>query len=694
MKVFPTSSTRANPDDSFSDGALVCYENNANVVLGVILGNKKNKYKILNLKGSEVELTPDRLYPLPERMPSFDKTSDKCNFLEKFLTQAEQNQNEIDLATIWESFEGKEVEVSTKQICELFFGNNQGLNHLSTRLALLADKVYFKRKKDTFASRPLEAVSSLLETLKAEEAHQKMLDQLVAELKIRIQSQQEKSSRLSVESQRLLMPLEELAAEATEGSGTKESKNLLEYLSSRLQIAQNGRPEDRALTLLVAIGHITNRTNLAFFRYRPRIEFNNKIQDEVKSIISNPHSTNDRHDLRGLFTFTIDDASTKDMDDALSVEENENGYQIGIHISDVASLISEESELNSEASIRATTIYCPELTINMFPKALSQEKMSLREGVDSLTVSYLINFTRDFEIKGFEIVPSVIKSQRKLSYEFVDEVLKSSPTDSLGTKLHILNECANKLEVDRIDNGAVRVDRKEVAITVNSEGQIICGEYDEGSPARSLVGEMMILANKLSAEFCAEKNIPCLFRAQPEPDVDPFSNPNGVPEGPALDYLIRSRLKRSTVGVRGEPHSSLGLTLYTQVTSPIRRFLDLVIQRQLLHYLSTNSIKYSEDALTKIVEDCDSGLTIARYLSNESRRFWLMQYLLETTPQGGIILGTVVRTDLRNPLISIDNLGLTAMVDLGREVLPGDRVALKIIALKPQRDYFKLEEVS
>jgi exoribonuclease-2 len=689
MKIFPSGSSRSNPDDSFSDGAIVCYENNANLVIGAILSNKKDKYRILNHKGSEVDLTADRLYPIPGKIPGYEKTSEKSAYLETLLNDATTKESEIDLATIWESYEGAEVEVSTKQVCELFFGNNEALNHLATRLALLGDKVYFKRKKDTFISRPTEAVNSLLESQKAAQKREEALEKLIQELSACLK---DKNAPLSSDSKILLAPLEDLAAEATEGSSTKEARNLLALLTERLKVAQNGRPEDRALTLLIAVGHITNRTNISFFKHRPRIEFSEKVSQEARNLLQNKIHLGERLDLRNTFTFTIDDTTTKDMDDALSVERLESGYKVGIHISDVASVIAEDSPLNEEAALRSTTIYCPEKTVHMFPSSLSQEKMSLREGVDTLCLSYIIEMTEEFEIKSFSIHPSVICSAKKLSYEEVDQALLHPPTNELESKLHTLNECANKLEVDRIDNGAVRVDRKEVAITVDSNGVIHCGEYDEGSPARSLVGEMMILANRLSAEFCENNKIPCIYRAQPEPDVDPFSNPQGVPEGPAYDYLIRSRLKRSTISVEPAPHSSLGLKRYTQVTSPIRRYMDLIIQRQLLHYLKTGQIKFSAEDLTQIIFQSDSSLTLARYLSQESKRFWLMQYMLESTPRDAAILGTIVRTDLRNPLIALDNLGLTIMADLNRAVKSGDRVALRIVTIKPQRDYIKLEE--
>jgi exoribonuclease-2 len=689
MKIFPTSSSRPASENPFADGCLVCYENNANVVLGAILGNKKDKYKILNHKGSEVDLTADRLYPIPGRIPAFEKTSEKTNYLESLLNKASTEQSQVDLATIWESFEGKEVEISTQQVCELFFGNNESANHLTTRLALIGDKVYFKRKKDTFISRPQEAVNSLLEAQRAAERRERQLEFLLKELETKLK---DKAHNLSSESLGMLAPLEELAAEATEGIDSKESRNLLNYLTEKLHVAQNGRPEDRALSLLVAIGHITARTNLGFFKYRPRIQFHGELMEEVVALVDSASSVQDRLDLRHIHTFTIDDVTTKDMDDALSVEQTEKGYQIGIHISDVASVIAEESLLNKEAALRGTTIYCPEKVIHMFPSSLSQEKMSLREGVDTLCISYLVDLSPDFEVRDFDIQPSIIRSRNKLSYEEVDAALMRLATNELESKLHILNECANKLEVDRIDNGAVRVDRKEVSITVNSKGEIQVGEYDEGSPARSLVGEMMILANKLTAEFCDSKGIPCVYRAQPEPDEDPFSNPNGIPEGPAYDYLIRSRLKRSTISISPAPHSSLGLKRYTQATSPIRRYLDLIIQRQLLHFIKTGEIKFSAEVLSNIIFESESSLTLARYLSQESKRFWLMQYLLETTPRDGIILGTVVRTDLRSPLVTLDGLGLTILVDVRRDVRPGDRLALKVVTIKPQRDYIKLEE--
>lgn len=693
MKMFPSSSSRSNPDSSFSEGSLVCYENNASIVLGVILSSKKDKLRVLNHRGSEVELTTDRLYPIPGTIPAnLEKSGDKVAFLEQLFSSAEEKQSSIDLSTVWESFEGQEREISTKQVCELFFGNNDYVNHLVTRFALINDKVYFKRKKDTFIARPPEAVTSLLETKAAAERQERKLDVLTDELRKKLK---DPSFQLSSESLSLLTPLEDLAAEAAEGAVSKEARNLLGSLSDKLAIAQSGRPEDRALNLLRAVGHISDRTNLSFFKHRPRLEFSTSVLEEARVVSHQPISVdNSRADFRNLESFTIDDVTTKDMDDALSVEKTASGYRVGIHITDVASVINPEMVLNEEARQRATTIYCPERTIHMFPEDLSQFRLSLREGVDTLSVSYQVDFDSEFTVIGFSFTPSIIRIKKRLSYDEVDAILLSTPSNSVQEALHWLNDCANKLEVDRIDRGAVRVDRKEISISVSASGEIICSEYDEGSPARNLVGEMMILANRLSAEYCHNHQIPCIYRSQPEPEVDPFSNPAGIPEGPAYDYLIRSRLKRSSISTEGQPHSSLGLALYTQVTSPIRRYLDLVIQRQMLHHSIHNQVLYDTARLEQIIHEADTPLTLARYLSQESRRFWMMHYLLEITKAEPVILGTVVRTDLRNPLITIDRLALTVMVDLGREVKPGDRLALKVITIRPQRDYIKLEEIS
>jgi len=140
------------------------------------------------------------------------------------------------------------------------------------------------------------------------------------------------------------------------------------------------------------------------------------------------------------------------------------------------------------------------------------------------------------------------------------------------------------------------------------------------------------------------------------------------------------------------PHSSLGLSLYTQATSPIRRYLDLIIQRQIVHYLAHNEPYYTRQDLDRIILEGDASLQLARYLSTESKRFWLLTYLARSVKNNPFVNATVVRTDLKNPIIHLDGVYLTTPIQLARPVTPGEHLKLKILFVDPRRDQIRFEE--
>src|SRR6185312_6195930 len=149
--------------------------------------------------------------------------------------------------------------------------------------------------------------------------------------------------------------------------------------------------------------------------------------------------------------------------------------------------------------------------------------------------------------------------------------------------------------------------------------------------------------------------IPLTFRSQetPEDETLPAKLP---PDGPAHDFYLRSRLKKSLVGLVPLPHASLGLRAYVQATSPIRRYMDLINQRQFLWYLTRGKPLYSRGDLEKIIDEVEPRLSNALQATKETRRYWLLRYLQQMQKTGERIFGTVVRLDGRTPLVELEKL--------------------------------------
>jgi exoribonuclease-2 len=477
-------------------------------------------------------------------------------------------------------------------------------------------------------------------------------------------------------------------------------------------------PEKQAFEVLLAIGHFHHDSNLSFIRHEIPVVHEQGVLDEAAQVPM-PRSVAEfaeleratRTDLSAMRCITIDDASTKDMDDALSLEQTQDGWQLGIHITDLTWAVHPDSKLERVARRRATSLYCADQTVNMLPELLSEHRLSLRAGELRACISVLVQLSSNFEVVTWQILPTCIRVAQRYTYEEVDHGLEQG--DHLLLALH---DIAAACEERRIRAGAVKVHRREAVPHLGPDGRVWLQEIDEESPARALVAEMMVLGNALMANFAADNGIPVLFRGQERMDDDRTDQdraaPNegspdqdgsaggeqssqgreDAPAGPAKDYGVRAKMKKSTLSFSPQPHAGLGLSAYIQATSPIRRYIDICHQRQILSYLRTAQPWIDQESFERIAAEVENHVAAANSASRETRRYWLQRYL----KQRGLkepIEATVIRTDLKMPLVELDEVYLSVFARIPGKAQLGQRVRLKITALDPQADYFRLEVV-
>jgi exoribonuclease-2 len=202
---------------------------------------------------------------------------------------------------------------------------------------------------------------------------------------------------------------------------------------------------------------------------------------------------------------------------------------------------------------------------------------------------------------------------------------------------------------------------------------------------------MMVLANKIMAEFAAHNRIPVMYRGQERPDDEgaDLRQEGQAPAGPAKDFSARTRLKKSSVSFEPQHHAGLGLDAYIQATSPIRRYLDLCHQRQFISFLQHGKPCMNQEEFEAIANELEMPLQAASLASRETKRYWLLRYL-EQRPRGEPLEGTVVRTDLKTPLVELDEVYMTVLVRLPAKAALGQRVTLKVTSVDPHADYVRL----
>lgn len=336
-----------------------------------------------------------------------------------------------------------------------------------------------------------------------------------------------------------------------------------------------------------------------------------------------PEEIAQREDFRDVLTFTIDPKDAKDFDDALSFRVLTKGespiYEVGIHIADVSHYVLEGSPVDQEAEQRGTSIYLVDRTIPMLPENLCNFLCSLRPDEEKLTFSVVVTMDEMANVLSKRIVHTVIKSNRRYSYDEVDEIL-ASPTASnseLDFALITLNGLAEKLCKYRLKNGAIEFNSEELRFEVDEKGHPVSVYFHVSTPATKLIEEFMLLANRIVAESVGKekpaKTLP--YRIHDMPDPEKLSNLSRIVgkygfslktdgsktqiakslnklmtdvKGDKIEKLASSaalramqKAKYSTYNIG---HYGLGFAYYTHFTSPIRRYPDLMVHRLLTRY--------------------------------------------------------------------------------------------------------------
>ena len=731
-----------NSSNNNTFNTFVTYEQNGLLILGVILNNtggvssaqspkdsNKSKIKVINENNSTVELTNDRINVLKSKDKDYleklntCKSSDYPKILKEIKELAYEKSQTINILDIWEFTKSEEKEYSESDLAEIYFTKLDLISELALRLKLTTEKIYFKRVKNLFVPRDAEVVNQLKIQYEVEEKKQKQREILVNFFK-EFLTEEKRSSLIEVESvinkspelKSLISVIEKVAAlgDNAETQEVQEAKKILILLEEALNLNLKSDLQEACFQLLFRIGYFSLDTNLSLIRYKLLDKFSAETEKETVSIIDKAKSKLDTKEV--LDVFSIDDESTQDVDDAFSlVEEIDGSYLLGIHITNVADYIQQESSIFNEIQKIATSTYLPEKVFHMLPRELSLGVLSLLPNENRQALSIFCKITEvsnnnSLLIDFKEIKQVTVCNKQKLSYEYVDSQINK------GNKIfNLLKRIAETLESNRYNTGAIKVNKREVEVYRDEKGKLSLLTVDEKTPARSLVGELMVLYNSTIAKYCEEKEIPCIYRTQDSPEENSEEDQKYPISGPARDFYTRVKLKRSIIQTTAGVHSTLGLTHYTQVTSPLRRFLDLVIQQQILEYLNTGLIKYKSEDLLNYIKETEEPLNRSNFLSRETKKFWILRYLESRTKKNPNITGTIVKVDGRSPLVELDEVFIVAPIYVpNKEAFDrekkepkemqyaelqnfisnlklGDSVNLKITKIIARSDYLRVE---
>lgn len=391
-------------------------------------------------------------------------------------------------------------------------------------------------------------------------------------------------------------------------------------------------------------------------------------------------------DLRERFVFTIDPVDARDYDDALSVEVEGDSIHLGVHIADVSGYVPFDSALDLDARRRACSVYLVDRVIPMLPEALSNKLCSLVPCEDrlALTVDITLN-ARDGSVVEFEVFPSIINSNARLSYDQAQALIDSTPENSLDAlqshpapfgavdvdaetiagvsrRIHTANDLVIKLYKRRYASGCMDFDRVEARAILDDKNKAIGINYRKRTDATKLIEEAMILANHLVAKFLTDAGMPCIYRTHGAPDRDALfslyeilqefdeyrtldkrlfcaGNPHVLQQLMAIpvdeqthelvSMLLLRSMKQALYSTHESGHFGLALEDYCHFTSPIRRYPDLVVHRMVKETLSSRSETFEAEKNTStwIAEHASKTERVAAKAEMQSQLVKLIEYL-------------------------------------------------------------------
>ncbi len=393
-----------------------------------------------------------------------------------------------------------------------------------------------------------------------------------------------------------------------------------------------------------------------------------------------------RRDLTGLHTVTIDDADTRDIDDGLSLERGPDGNpRLWIHIADPGRLVAADSPLDQEARRRASSLYLARGTLPMFPEVLSTGPLSLRMGERCPALSLWVDLADDGAVARHGLESSWVRPAYRLSYVDADELIELAPPQEryLG-EIHALMEQRRRW---RLAQGALDLDQPEGRIRCDDQGARL--EVTEPSPSRTMVAEAMILAGAVIARHGQEQGLALPYRSQLTAELPPEAELASLPAGPVRHAAIKRCLSRGHLGTTPAPHFSLGLACYVQATSPIRRYNDLLVQRQLLAHQQGQPL-LDEAELGALLAELEGAIRQGLQIAREDQRHW-QQVWFEAQEQHqwqGLFLRWLRPQD-RLGLVHLPDLAMDLAAECHGDPGPGDALLVRLQQVDSLRDLLR-----
>jgi exoribonuclease-2 len=596
-------------------GNIVEFIDSQKIICAAVLEIKALRLRLLTENNKEVKLAASRLTHRSRQCldPAMGREKMAAT-LKTIASQRRALSEQVNIQELWEVLNSEQEWIDLATMTAFCFPNGTDSDHEAAVIrAFFGDRQYFKFNLDQFFPHSVEQVEQIIAQREAETRQERLSGQGAAWM------------------QKVL--------DGRTPSAPEEADAICEILASYYLFEKESPHRDMARTILKKAGTASPSAifsflakvgvwdwdeNLDLLRFGIKSRFSDDVETYANTLCRNASVVlNGRRDLRDLALMTVDGPSTQDFDDALSVTQEGDHYVVGIHITDVGYFVGKDDLLDQVAGQRCSSIYMPDGKIPMLPTRLSEDACSLKAGQDRPAISTLVRITPQAEIIAFEIVPSLIRVERQLTFQDVDCMVADDPM------MQAIHTIAKNYRQRRLNNGALIIDLPELNIWLQPDGSPMLSSVNRESPGRMVVSELMILANELAARLLTERSLPAIFRSQAEPRERLIDQGGGTL---FQNWMQRKQINRFALSSAPERHAGLGLPGYVTATSPIRKFSDLVNQRQ-LRAAEGLEAPYTRTQIDYLIASSQEPLAEVGRIQFRRQRYWLLKYLQTRTGQ-------------------------------------------------------------
>ncbi|PKN26614.1 MAG: hypothetical protein CVU65_05020 [Deltaproteobacteria bacterium HGW-Deltaproteobacteria-22] len=664
-----------------SDVRVIEYEDQGTWVLGLELNRDANaKAQFINHEGKTVRIHPQRItrrYPATVRL-----TRDGGSFLADLGRDVAALQPTIDLCTLWELVQAHGERMSVEDLCDLALPRTDLPAQIALFRSMREKPMYFRiNKDDTIVPREPETVSAMLvqEAQLQSQNRQKteFVERVVACLR-----EGRTATRQELTPTALLDSLRQFSLSGDEEARWLSASQITTRIAQDAQIPLTPLPL-AAFTILQRLGVFGPLDCPAVCSLAAPEHF-------PPEVLAQAQTATQKLGVCATGTIvTIDDEETRDIDDAVSLVTRPDGYvEVRVHIADPGAGLEVGSPIETEARVRATSIYLPTRRIPMMPEAISEFGFSLIAGEPRAVLTYVAVINPDGEVVASRIEAGAIRVSNRLSYDEADASLGGSRSlgEDVDLLLRELLRITRSLQAQRVARGAIELKLPEAKVRVNAQGEISIKVLEADSPSRAIVSECMILANTIAGRTARAEHLNVIYRTQKPPE-----SPLPMHDDSSGMFQLVRKLKKGELSCHPGPHFGLGVDVYLQASSPLRRYSDLLASLQIRAWLLGLPQPFEPADLMPILGNAEAVADEVSRVERKSTRYWLLEALAR---RSGTVTALVLESSPRlRAQVLIEDMALRVYVQVPRVIPVGERMSLRVTHVDPLRDQVVLDHV-